>query len=103
LLPPVWAVHTESKVAGSRVNITFGWITMSIRGIINKANEMEEPAEGWTFVEARFRDEAEAALVNKRGVDKGMVMHSEALSCLQSMVGTRLPCWETGGVVKSSN
>jgi hypothetical protein len=80
VVPPVRAVHTESKLGSSRVNITFGWITMSIRGIINKANEMQEPAEGWPYVEARFRDEARAALDNsKLGVDKSMVEHSEAL------------------------
>jgi hypothetical protein len=79
IVPPVRAVHTESKLAGSRVNITFGWISMSIRGVINKANEMQEPAEGWPFVEARFRDEAKAALENGRAVDKSMVKHSEAL------------------------
>jgi hypothetical protein len=73
---PVRAVHTESKQGGSRVNITFGWISMSIRGIINKANEMQEPAEGWPYVKAKFRDEAMAALENNKGVDKSMVEHS---------------------------
>lgn len=79
VVPPVRAVHTQSKVAGSRVNITFGWITMSIRGVINKANQMAEPAEGWPFVEARFRDEAKAAFEQGKAVDKFMVEHSEAL------------------------
>jgi hypothetical protein len=79
VVPPVGAVHTQSKVGGSRVNITFGWISMSIRGVINRANEMEKPAEGWAFVEAKFRDEVKAMLDNQKQVDKSMVEHSEAL------------------------
>jgi hypothetical protein len=52
---------------------------MTIRGIINKANEMHEPAEGWPYVEARFWDEVRSALKNGKSVDKSMVEHSEAL------------------------
>jgi hypothetical protein len=79
IVPPVRAVHTQSKVGGSRVNISFGWISMSIRGIINMANGMEEPAEGWSFFEARFRDEAYEMLEHGRAVDRSMVQHSENL------------------------
>jgi hypothetical protein len=77
VVPPVRAVHTDSQLGGSRVNITFGWISMSIRGVINKANEMAEPAKGWSYVEARFKDEAFSMLEN------GRVEHSEVMLLAQ--------------------
>jgi hypothetical protein len=90
VVPPIRIVHTDSKVGGSRVNMKFGWVSMTIRGIINKANDMDEPAEGWSFVEARFRDIAYQMLQHGRKVDKSMVKHSEALFC-RCMTAMRLP------------
>jgi hypothetical protein len=40
---------------------------------------MQEPAEGWPFVEAKFRDEAKLVFDNGGAADKSMVEHSEAL------------------------
>jgi hypothetical protein len=56
LIPPVQVVHTESKLAGSRVSFTYGWVLLTTKGTIRWAESMEVPAQGWEHVEARVRD-----------------------------------------------
>jgi hypothetical protein len=71
--------HTESLVAGSKVHFVFGWVSMTARGIINHAEDMKEPAEGWSHVNARVRDHAFNMLDVKMGVDYDMVLASETI------------------------
>jgi hypothetical protein len=44
VVPPLGAIHTDSKVAGSKVTITYGWVILIASGNIMKAESMEEPA-----------------------------------------------------------
>jgi hypothetical protein len=58
ICPPVEVTHTDSPVAGSKVHFKFGWVSMTIKGLINHTENMPEPAEGWAHVNARVRDDA---------------------------------------------
>jgi hypothetical protein len=79
--PPVEVTHTDSPVAGSKVHFKFGWVSMTIKGLINHAEHMPEPAEGWAHVNARVRDHAYNMLDVEMGVDPEMVALSEAILC----------------------
>jgi hypothetical protein len=79
VVPPIRVVHVESEKSGSKVSITFGWISMTARGLINLADNMEEPAQGWEFVQARFWDLAENMQEVEYAVDAKMVEQSEAI------------------------
>jgi hypothetical protein len=56
IVPPVEVQHQGSKSTGSKVYITFGWITPTDINTIVEAEDMPEPAEGRAHVEARLRD-----------------------------------------------
>jgi hypothetical protein len=79
--PPIEVTHTDSPVAGSKVHFKFGWISMTIKGLINHAENMPEPVEGWAHVNARVRDHAYNMLDVEMGVDPEMVALSEAILC----------------------
>jgi hypothetical protein len=78
IVPPVEAVHIDSPVAGSRVQFTYGWVSMSEGGIISHAENMPEPAQGWDHVDARVRDHACEMLECEWEVSPTMVNRSEA-------------------------
>jgi hypothetical protein len=83
IVPPVEAVHIDSPVAGSRVQFTFGWVSMSEGGIISHAENVPEPAEGWQHVDARVRDHAYEMLECEWGVSSSIVDRSEAFLLAQ--------------------
>jgi hypothetical protein len=56
VVPPVEVAHLQSQARGAYITITFGWIKLNKHGEINKAENMPEPAEGWSHVHARCRD-----------------------------------------------
>jgi hypothetical protein len=56
VVPPVEVAHLHSQARGTYITITFGWIKLNKHGEINKAENMPEPAEGWSHVHARCRD-----------------------------------------------
>jgi hypothetical protein len=58
MVPPMEIVHTDSKLAGSKVTFTFGWVLLNNKGDMVKAESMEMPAQGWEHVESRLRDTA---------------------------------------------
>jgi hypothetical protein len=76
--PPVEVTHIESPVSGSKVHFKFGWVSMTARGLINHAENMPEPAEGWAHVDARVRDHAFNMLDCELDVSLDMVICSEA-------------------------
>jgi hypothetical protein len=93
LVPPVDVVHTESKVAGSKVTFTYGWVIMTAKGDIVKAEGMETPAEGWDHVEARVRDAAEGMRTCFLSVSQDMVELSEAV-LLEQAGGDEEKCYD---------
>jgi hypothetical protein len=84
LVPPVDVVHTDSKVAGSRVTLTYGWVILTAKGNIVKAEGMETPAEGWEHVEARVRDAAASMRDCFLSVSPEIVDLSEQISLEQA-------------------
>jgi hypothetical protein len=77
ITPPLEAVHTESKVAGSKV--TFGWVIFTIKGYIAKAENMDVPPQGWEHVEARVRDIAMQMSNRNMDVSSDLIKASEAM------------------------
>jgi hypothetical protein len=77
--PPVEITHTESPIAGSKVHFEYGWVSMTARGLINHAEHMKEPAEGWSHVDARVWDHAFNMLDIELDVDYDMVLRSEII------------------------
>jgi hypothetical protein len=78
IVPPLEVVHTESKVAGSKVSLTFGWVLLTSRGNISKAESMDVPPQGWDHVEARVRDIASRMRDFKLDVSPDLIKASEA-------------------------
>jgi hypothetical protein len=81
IVPPVEVTHTNSPVAGSRLHFKFGWVSMTAKGMINHAENMPEPAEGWAHVDPWVRDHALNMLDCELEVDAGMVALSECDDC----------------------
>jgi hypothetical protein len=79
VVPPIEVVHTDSKLTGSRVTITYGWVILTIKGTIVKADSMQEPAQGWDHVEKRVRDTAVRMLEGELDVPGELISASEAL------------------------
>lgn len=77
VVPPVEVAHVESKKTGARVQITFGWIQLTTRGTIQRAEHMPVPDEGWPHVFARIRDAAVHMQAAGLEVDSSMVKVSE--------------------------
>jgi hypothetical protein len=73
--PPVEVAHLQSQAKGAYITITFGWITLNKHGVINKAESMPEPTEGWPHVSARCRDLA--ARISEFGGNGGMSINRD--------------------------
>jgi hypothetical protein len=83
IIPPVQVVHTQSKLSGPRVSFTYGWILLTMKGTIRRAESMEVPAQGWEHVEARLRDTAYHMLDFEMDILPELVVVSEALLLAQ--------------------
>jgi hypothetical protein len=79
VVPPIEVVHTDSKLAGSKVTITYGWVILTFKGTIVKAESMQEPAQGWDHVEKRVRDTAVRMLEGELDGPNELISASEAL------------------------
>jgi hypothetical protein len=80
VVPPIGVVHTDSKLAGSKVSITYGCqVLLTIKGTIVKAESMQEPAQGWDHVEKRVRDTAFCMLEGEMDVPSERILASEAI------------------------
>jgi hypothetical protein len=79
VVPPVEVTHTKSPISGSKVHFVFGWVSMTAHGMINHAEHMKEPAEGWSHVNARVRDHAFNMLDVEMDVSYDMVLASEII------------------------
>jgi hypothetical protein len=79
VVPLIEVVHTNSKVAGSKVTITYGCVILTIKGTIVKAESMQEPAQGWDHVEKRVRDTAVRMQEGELDVAGKLILSSEAL------------------------
>jgi hypothetical protein len=78
MVPPMEIVHTDSKLAGSKVTFTSGWVLLNNQGDMVKAENMEMPAQGWEHVESRLRDTAYNMLECGYAVSSTMLSNSEA-------------------------
>jgi hypothetical protein len=79
--PPVEIAHLQSQARGAYIMITFGWIKLNKHGVINKAESMPVPAEGWPHVLARCRDLA--ARISEFGGNGGMNINTTMVKDLE--------------------